>query len=471
MKNVFVLGLVAAALIFSACNKNSDITSPTGSTSTTFMKAADQLNLTNEQLGVLDEMYYLGEDMSVILTPAQLNSFNIVLSKLEPTILGGDPTLNPRGFADMAALQYYNLILKANPEMDQATKDALKQLLQESAQKRADIIKNNQGDPTTMKQLLQDEHNALMEAMKALLTPEQIQAVVDLQTKIEQERQAKQEQLLERRVQAQVQMMTKILGLTPEQATQIHDLLIAQAKEVDALRLQYKGNPEGFRAALKELQTKTDAAIYLLLTPDQQAKWDAWKKGGVINPKTTDPVQMQVEQLTKILQLTADQVPQLTKILQAQLDQKKLLMEKFKDDPAGLRQALTDLQKETDAAIVALLTPEQLVLWNKMHGKGDPGNGGTTGDPIQRQVDELTKMLGLTTDQAAKVYEIFKTQDTDNQAIFQQYKDDPAGLKQALTEEQAKISPMMKDVLTPDQYEKWLKGVRIPGSIGGGRKG
>jgi Spy/CpxP family protein refolding chaperone len=300
MKNILVLGLVAVALMFSACNKNTGINAPTGGTASTFMKAADQMNLTNDQLAVVDVMYYMGEDMSIVLSPAQLSSYNIVLGKLEPSVQGGPTTTPPRGFADMAAIQYYNLILKANPTMDQPTKDALKQLLQDDATTRAGIIKNNQGDATTMKQLLQDEHTKLLAAMNALLTPDQIQAVNDLQTKIDQQRQAMQAKMLEARISAQIQMLNKILTLTTDQQTQIHDILANQATQIDALRLQYKGDPEGFRTALQALQTQTDAAIYALLTPDQQLKWDAWKKGVVINPKV-DPIKAQVDQLTKSL--------------------------------------------------------------------------------------------------------------------------------------------------------------------------
>jgi len=457
MKNILLLGLVAIALMFSACNKNTSINAPTGGSTSTFMKAADQMNLTNDQLAVVDAMYYMGEDMSTVLSPAQLSSYNIVLGKLEPTVQGGTTSATPpRGFADMAAIQYYNLILKANPTLDQATKDALKQLLQDDAQTRADIIKNNQSDPATMKQLLQDEHTKLLAAMNALLTPDQIQAVTDLQIKIDQQRQALQAKFLEMRIAAQIQMLNKILTLTPDQQTQIHDILANQATKIDALRQQYKGDPEGFRTALQQLQKDTDAAIYALLTPDQQLKWDAWKKGGVINPNPVDPIQAQVQQLTKILSLTTDQQTTLTGILTDAAAQQKDLVTKNQGDPKGLRDALNALQLATDAKIAAMLTPDQLLIWNKMHGKGGSGNGGTPIDPIQQQVNDLTKDLGLTTDQATSVYTILKTQDTDMQTIMQQYKNDPAGLKQALTDEQTKINGLMQGVLTADQYAKWL---------------
>jgi hypothetical protein len=458
MKNILVLGLVAVALMFSACNKNTGINAPTGGTASTFMKAADQMNLTNDQLAVVDVMYYMGEDMSIVLSPAQLSSYNIVLGKLEPTVQGGTTSATPpRGFADMAAIQYYNLIIKANPALDQATKDALKQLLQDDAQTRADIIKNNQNDPATMKQLLQDEHTKLMDAMNALLTPDQIQAVSDLQTKIDQQRQAMQAKLLELRINSQIQMMTKILALTTDQQTQIHDILKGQATQIDVLRQQYKNDPEGFRTALKLLQQDTDAAIYALLTTDQQAKWDAWKKGGVINPNPVDPIQAQVQQLTKILSLTTDQQTTLTGILTDAATQQKALMAKYQGDPKGLRASLDVLQQATDAKIAGMLTPDQLLIWNKMHGKVDPGNGGgKTIDPIQHEVDELTITLGLTKDEAANVYTILKTQDADMQTIMQQYKNDPVGMKQAVADEQNKINGLMEKALTADQYAKWL---------------
>jgi Spy/CpxP family protein refolding chaperone len=467
MKNILLLGLVAVALMFSACNKNTGINAPAGGSPSTFMKAADQMNLTNDQLAVVDVMYYMGEDMSIVLSPAQLSSYNIVLGKLEPTLQGGTPGATPpRGFADMAAIQYYNLILKANPALDQATKDALKQLLQDDAQTRAGIIKNNQNDPATMKQLLQDEHTKLMDAMNALLTPDQIQAVSDLQAKIDQQRQAMQAKLLELRINSQIQMLTKILTLTTDQQTQIHDILKGQATQIDVLRQQYKNDPEGFRTALQALQTQTDAAIYALLTPDQQLKWDAWKKGVVIKPPQMDPIQAQVAQWTKILTLTTDQQTQLTTILTDQTTQQQALMTQYKTDPKGLRAALDALQQATDAKIVAMLTPDQLIIWNKMHGKGDPGNGGgKNSDPIQQQVNDLTKDLGLTPDQATQVYPILQQQNTDMQTIMQQYKNDPVGLKQALADEQTKINGLMQGVLTADQYAKWLKLPTIGGVI------
>jgi Spy/CpxP family protein refolding chaperone len=94
-------------------------------------------------------------------------------------------------------------------------------------------------------------------------------------------------------------------------------------------------------------------------------------------------INRQVEMLKNALGLTDEQAAAIKDILLAQHEQIKILREQYKDDPEGLREALKTLLQETDASIIALLTPEQAAKWDLLktlrmkwrHGGGHGGGG------------------------------------------------------------------------------------------------
>ena len=73
----------------------------------------------------------------------------------------------------------------------------------------------------------------------------------------------------------------------------------------------------------------------------------------------------------------------------------------------------------------------------------------------ERQTENLTRQLGLTPDQAAKVERILQAQRQEAQALRQQSGGDRRALAQSLKAGRAKYDEQLRAVLSPDQYTKY----------------
>ncbi|MCB2203219.1 hypothetical protein KQI65_00610 [bacterium] len=281
MRNILLSALLVAALALSACESNDSVTDPvstTGETST-LLRAVENLDLSDAQLAQIDEMYLLGEDLSILLDDNQLNELNTLISAM-------DGTFDARGHRghfgfDMGALVYLRLIIQANPDLDDATREALLELIKNSNATRLQIISDYKDDPETMKTMLQAEHDALIAAMTALLTTEQIDNVETLKAELEQLREERRALWVAQRVERLVLFYTEKLGLTQEQADSIKVILENQYAKIEELRAQYAGDPEALRTALESLAEDTNAAIEALLTTEQLTIWEEMRKAPI----------------------------------------------------------------------------------------------------------------------------------------------------------------------------------------------
>ena len=96
----------------------------------------------------------------------------------------------------------------------------------------------------------------------------------------------------EQRAQQSVDRLDKIVGLTPEQKTQVHDLAIARANAVDAIRTKYKGQPDKKEAAKTEMQDARKQfrmSVKKLLTPEQMNKIKEYHKANKGKGKEAEP--------------------------------------------------------------------------------------------------------------------------------------------------------------------------------------
>lgn len=279
MKRILLSSALIVALVFSACEQspNPNDTQTTSMDKATFQKTLDEFNPTTDQIAFMDEMYYLDEDMSSIIPGMQISKLNTMIQSVTPHVQDG--RFDRRIVFDMAAVLYYRLILKAIPDITDAQKQALKDLIAAAQQARIDAIKNA-SDLDALKLELKRIHDQLVTDMNALLTDwNYYDAVQELKAKLEQQRKELHEKMVQLRIDWQVKILTKLLQLTDVQAQQIKTLMTDQHAAVLLLREQFKDNPEGFRDALKALHEKTLTDIGALLTPEQLEKWKRWTSG------------------------------------------------------------------------------------------------------------------------------------------------------------------------------------------------
>lgn len=274
MKRVLLILALIAAVGISACDNEASAPAD-GFDAKTLLKAVEQVNLDNEQLAQIDEMFWLEEDISASMNSSQLDALNSVISATSPDFAS---PRDPRRIAfDIAAMVHLRLILKANPDLDEETKLALVEMIKASNATRRQIIRDNLGNPELLRALLKTEHDRLIAQMNALLSPEQREKVQTLVEQLRQLREELREKWKTIRVERQLALLKSVLELSEEQAAAIKELLLAQHDALKELRETYKDDPEGFREALKALLAETDAAIIALLTAEQAEKWDLLK--------------------------------------------------------------------------------------------------------------------------------------------------------------------------------------------------
>jgi hypothetical protein len=380
MKQVLFSGLLAVALVLSACERQSSVNSPVASgNGTSLMKTADQLDLTLSQWGQVDMMYYMGEDLSVLLNPLQMSVLNTLSVKAGDVSLYADPgDRMPRGALDMEALRVYRLILQANPDLPEDMKQQIQDAIDASVKRRMEIINDASLDDAAKKDALQKEHNNLMaqifgengDGNGGILRPEFVdkykQLVADLEKKREEQRLA----MIQARIDRQVQMWTKLLTLDEAQQSKMKELLLQQQTEADQLRQDLKGQPDALRAALKELQDRYNGLLRDVLLPDQQAIWDKMhqpRTGGGTGGGKTGGIDREIEYWTKVLGLTDQQALDLKAAMDKQHQATMDAMKADQGDPTKLREDLKAINDAFDAAVKGILTAEQYDKWTKMH--------------------------------------------------------------------------------------------------------
>lgn len=277
MKHVLLTALLC--LTVAACDSGSTVTQPVAPASP-MEKLLVTVDFTLEQQAVVDELYYLGEDLGLVCTPAQVDAIESVTGP-GLGILGDLGTTDSRIGLDMEALLYFDLIRKANPNMDPRKLEEIRRLIAENYRLRLAAMKNAT-DRTSLAAQLQALHEKLMRQINALLTREELANVEALKARIEKDRLDTRARLDAARIAAQVQLMTRVLGLGDRQAAEVKRLLTTQLAEIAKLQAQYRNNPEALRAALVRLQAQYDEMMHKLLGDELWRKWIAYRTRGVI---------------------------------------------------------------------------------------------------------------------------------------------------------------------------------------------
>ncbi len=361
MKNTLFLALVAVAFLSSACSVDPGSTNSLTSPGSTLQKAPEMnMNLELGQAALIDEMAYLDEDMSVLLNTSQLSTFNTLVTTL---VDDRDPR---RMNVDMAAVVWFNLLVKANPNLDPAIFTQIRELIAASAAKRAEIMKSGASREEIAAQL-KAEHDALMIAINRLAGETAVANAEKLKADIEARRKELREKMEELRIAAEVARMKAALGLTDEQAAAVALILKYQHEQLKILREQFKDNPEGLRAALQELLADIDVRMGGAITPELWEKWKQIRSGRIKPIDPVNPIQKQVDELTKLLGLNPEQAAQLKELLTKQQAQIDALMKDPTTDRRLLAEKIAQIKKEYDAMIIKQLglTDAQIAMYNR----------------------------------------------------------------------------------------------------------
>lgn len=274
MKHLLLSTTLLFALVLTACESGDDINAPLTDTGT-LLKAVENLDLDDNQLAQLDEMFWLEEDMTGMMAPHQANALHRIVTGFSPEFNG---RRDPRGIAfDMGALVHLRLILKANPDLDETTKKELVQLVKDSHARRLELIQTYKDNPEELRAQLKAEHDALIAAMNAKLTSEELAAVETLKERLRQLREELHDNWVRHRIEQQLIRMKFHLGLDETQAAEVKTLLQNLHAAVKQAREDNAGDPEAFREAVKALLAAFDEDMRELLDDEQDAKWETLK--------------------------------------------------------------------------------------------------------------------------------------------------------------------------------------------------
>ncbi len=437
MKHILLSALLLSAFVLGACEQQSNITSPVDT------QAPVAANVQLPSFEELDNMLYADD-------PGD--------RKLEPRLIGMDIAM------------WIRLLMMANPDMDDATKQALKDAYKAFIVRQGEIIRNTELTPEQKREALEQARLELLQAVNGtdenpgIVTAEQIQKANELKTKLEQERKERLEKAIEARIDMQIRQWTSILKLTERQQVAIKNILVQQQKDIAQARIDYAKDPVALARKLREIQASVNTAIRTLLTPEQQVIWDRMHGKIVRNDNTIEArVDKQIKAWTPILNLTEAQQAEIRDIL----IRKETAMEQARKDlgrdPAALALKLRELQAEADAAVRGILTPEQQEIWDKMHGTViTPRN--PIEERVNNQIKAWTPVLKLTEDQQAAIkIELMQKE----KAMEQARKDlgrDPVALARRLKEIETAANAAIRALLTPEQQAIWDK---MHGSRGG----
>ena len=156
-------------------------------------------------------------------------------------------------------------------------------------------------------------------------------------------------------------------------------------------------------------------------------------------------MRQRMEQMSEELKLTDEQKEKVQEALRAQFEQMRDLRDAT---PEQRREKGKAMMEQRDKKMKEILKPEQYEKWQKLQ-PGGPGNAGAT---MQERFDRIAEQLNLTEEQKGKVQEAFRSEFETMRGLRDASPQERQEKVKAMMEEQDK---KMKEILKPDQYEKW----------------
>ena len=169
----------------------------------------------------------------------------------------------------------------------------------------------------------------------------------------------------EQRAERRVNQMTQNLDLSPEQQSQIKNLLIDQFTEIQNLKASFGEDHDGLRAAIKPVRKKYRTEIDGLLSENQLAQkkeLNATRRMKRLEHSGMNPeekAKMMTEQLDEIVTLTPEQKPQVLSLNIEKIASLQAALEKSNGDPEILKAERKIIRKNYKEKLQQILSEEQ----------------------------------------------------------------------------------------------------------------
>ncbi|OOQ56493.1 hypothetical protein [Mucilaginibacter pedocola] len=184
----------------------------------------------------------------------------------------------------------------------------------------------------------------------------------------------------EQRAERVTGMLQKKLSLNAEQSAKVKTIMLAQATQMESLKVNKTGDKKANREAFKAQLQKTDTELAAVFTPEQNKTYADFKaqlkskfkghkfgKGGMKDPaKRADHM---AGMLKSKLNLSDDQSTKVKAIFAARAAQVDSLKAKNPGDRKANREAFKALKADTDKQLQAVLNADQQKAFAEMKAK------------------------------------------------------------------------------------------------------
>jgi len=169
---------------------------------------------------------------------------------------------------------------------------------------------------------------------------------------------------------ARIEQLAEKLDLTEQQQADIQEVFEESRDAMRTIHQQHVGTEpdESLREQRQEIRTETQEKIENILSPEQYAQWEGLKtaRRSQMAERRAERqglmLERRVESLVRILGLDDSQREQVSDILTGAMEQAKALRGEIRNNDTAreeVREKRKQIKEETEAAIKALLAPEQ----------------------------------------------------------------------------------------------------------------
>ncbi len=251
-------------------------------------------------------------------------------------------------------------------------------------------------------------------------------------------------------------MASDSLDLTPEQREKLEAALKQFRQDVEAAMRAHKSGEmtrEELRARVSDLESRLDAEIRAILTPEQYERWKNRQHQIKNHGGVPYPLVLPLEQLARHLELTPEQITQARVLVHnAQLALRHAV--ETIHEREKLKEAIESIFKRTGAQFQSLLDREQLAKYNDLKRRHAQPK---LPYPLPSPLDQLARLLSLTPDQLEKARAIVRGAEVAiRQAVETQT--DKKELRTTVGNILKRAESAFRSILTPEQerlYEQW----------------
>jgi len=246
------------------------------------------------------------------------------------------------------------------------------------------------------------------------------------------------------------------LDLTPEQRERLEAALKQFRQDVEAAMKAYKNGEmtrEELRARVTDLETRLDAEVQAILTPEQYERWKNHQREIKNHGGVPYPLVLPLDRLARLLELTPEQVAQARILVHnAQLALRHAV--ETIHEREKLKEAIESIFNRTDARFQSLLTREQLVKYKEIKNQRTQPK---LPYPLPGSLEQLARLLSLTPDQLEKAKAIVRGAEAAlKHAVETQT--DREELRTTVENILKRAEAAFRSILTPEQlrlYEQW----------------